>query len=215
MTAPDGTNPPFGQISTGDNTQIYVHSGAGSIAAGGQVGPALTFGLPRTVLPDADALAQRRSDLLFGFYEQARAQATQTFRLAMIFMSLGAVILLVGSTLALFKSGEGQANSVAAMSALAGVVVTTCGGAFAVQAHRARLHVAEHAERMHEDMRSDRTLAHAVTLIETLQHGQERERITAIAALRALGVDPTSPELASEMLPQQHLPVLPPIPPPF
>lgn len=161
--------------------------------------------------PDRDALADRRESFLFRFYEQALSQHSKTFRLSMVFMSLGTVLLLLGASIALFQ-GAGRPQSAAVLSSLTGVVITGCGGAFAVQAAKARRHVTDQADKLHEALIADRTLAQAVDLIDSLEQGDERQRLLAIAALRALGVDPATADNAAQMLPSQQEPprMLPP-----
>ena len=81
-----------------------------------------------------------RQTFLNEFRQQALRQAGSTFKLSMLFISAGSVILLLGAALVLLRHGSSAGDTAGLMTGLSGVLVSTCGGAFAVHANRAQLH---------------------------------------------------------------------------
>jgi hypothetical protein len=84
----------------------------------------------------------QRVSFFFDFLKQALRQAETTFRLSVIFMSAGAVILIVGGGLALANQ---HSSYLPTLTSLSGLLITSCGGAFAVHSNRARKHLTQQA----------------------------------------------------------------------
>ncbi|MFH8368490.1 hypothetical protein [Streptomyces sp. NPDC018031] len=156
---------------------------------------------PRVSEREPEDPADRRQTFFFDFLGQALGQARTSFRLSALFMSAGAVLVLVGGALALAGANDPNAGYLPVLTSLAGAVITSCGGAFALHANRARRHLTAQAERVHEGMRADLTLGQTLGLIDRVDDPDLRDRLKSVAALRALGLGPDPDTVASRLLP--------------
>ncbi|MFF8813173.1 TRADD-N-associated membrane domain-containing protein [Streptomyces pactum] len=183
--------------------------GPGPAAGGTTSGPGSHQPVPTSGVPDPRAPGQvaagpadPRQDFFVGFLGQALGQARTTFRLSALFMSAGAVLVLVGGALALASAGDPQADYLPVATALGGVMITGGGGAFALRADRARRHLAEQAERVHESMRADLTLGQTLGLIDRVDDQALRDRLKSVTAMRVLGLGPDPDTVTGRLLPQ-------------
>jgi len=161
------------------------------------------FGV-RRIRDDSDDLAKSRQSFLFDFYRQALRQADITFRMSLIFMSIGAVIVLCGGIIAFIRAGGVQHDTIAVVTALSGILISSCGGAFAIHANRARRHLTRQAERMEADLQADRKLSQTLKLIEEVDDPQLRDRLKSVTAMRVLSLDPDPENVANHLLARQH-----------
>ncbi|GGK79109.1 hypothetical protein Sme01_22220 [Sphaerisporangium melleum] len=146
-------------------------------------------------------LAELRQEFLFDFLRQALRQAETTFRLSVIFMSAGAAILLAGGGLALYNAGVVGRSYVPLLTGLSGVLITACGGAFAVHSNRARKHLTDQAKRVHENIQDDLAFSQALDLINEVKDVELRDRLKSVTAMRVLGVRPDPGEITNRVLP--------------
>ncbi|MFH9349451.1 hypothetical protein [Kitasatospora sp. NPDC017646] len=142
-----------------------------------------------------------RERFLAAFRAQALAQAGSTFRLSMFFVSAGSAILLCGAALVLLRHGSAADSTAGLMTGLSGVLISTCGGAFALHANRARKHLTAQADQVGEELRSDRTLEQTLAMIDHIEDPVIRDRLRSITAMRTLGLAPTPEDVASRVLP--------------
>ncbi|WP_410670654.1 TRADD-N-associated membrane domain-containing protein [Amycolatopsis sp. cmx-4-68] len=199
-----GSNSPQGPQGRGAGSNpvensINVYSSGNFIQAGeigGEVHVHRLDGGPA----DKDDLARGRQSFLFDFYGQALRQSATTFRMSVIFMSIGAVIVLTGGALALMRLGSGSQGSVAILTALGGVIIGTCGGAFAVHANRARKHLTRQAEKMERDLQDDRKLEQTLRLIDQVEDPNLRDRLKSVTAMRVLDIGPDSESVTNHLL---------------
>ncbi|MFE3052339.1 hypothetical protein [Nocardia sp. NPDC059239] len=174
--------------------------------------------LLRRPKPPVDAAAQKLQ-FSFRFLNHSLWQSTITFALSMIITTAGAVILLLGASMALRHVGEQRVNYTGVVTGLSGVIITTCGGAFSVQANKARQHAKEQVKQVHEDLKED--LAYdrqqreqareqekkdqandrAAVKIDKIKDDDLRDRLLAISALNELGLTPNPVDLT------KHLPM--------
>jgi hypothetical protein len=180
---------------------IIAASGSQTINIGQVSGNQFGEVEPRPV-PEEVHDAQRQS-FLFDFLKQALKQAETTFRLSVAFMSGGAIILLVGGALALANAGNPDWSYLPVLTSLSGLLITSCGGAFALHSNRARKHLTEQAERIHTEMRADVTLEQTLTLIDRVDNPELRDRLRSVAAMRSLGFTPEASDVADRLLPPQ------------
>ncbi|WP_123965201.1 TRADD-N-associated membrane domain-containing protein [Streptomyces sp. TLI_185] len=145
--------------------------------------------------------AAQRQTFLFDFLRQALKQAETTFRLSVAFMSGGAIILLVGGALALANAGNQEWSYLPVLTSLSGLLISSCGGAFALHSNRARKHLTEQAERIHGEMRADLTLEQTLSLIDRVDDVELRDRLKSVAAMRSLGFMPEASDVADRILP--------------
>ncbi|MGM1057849.1 TRADD-N-associated membrane domain-containing protein [Saccharothrix sp. Mg75] len=166
----------------------------------GNVVQSVQFGGRVTLDGKIDAYSERRQSFLFDFYSQAFKQAEITFRMSFIFMAIGAAVVLVGGGLALLRGGGPGLNYAALVSSVSGVIIGTCGGAFALHANRARKHLTEQAEKIEKDLQSDRRVQQTLQLIEQVDDQVLRDRLKSVTAMRALDVEPDAQTVTSHLL---------------
>jgi hypothetical protein len=160
-----------------------------------------------------------RERFLSDFRLQALKQAETTFRLSVWFMSAGAVILLAGGVLALMRHGASAAGAATLMTSLAGVLIGTCGGAFAVHANRARRHLTAQAEKIDSQLAlklerdaqrsdrdeqrevADRTFEKVVALIDRVDDPATKDRLKSMLAMQALQLAPEPNQAAGMVMP--------------
>ncbi|KUJ66926.1 hypothetical protein ACZ90_31325 [Streptomyces albus subsp. albus] len=156
---------------------------------------------PAPAATASGGLTTRRQDFFFSFLGQALKQAETTFRLSAVFMSAGALMVLLGAGLALANAGDPDASYLPALTSLSGALIGTCGGAFALHSGRARRHLTVQAERVHESMQADLTLDQTLALIDGVEDHALRDRLKSVTALRVLGLGPDPETAASRLLP--------------
>ncbi|TMR22798.1 hypothetical protein ETD86_10250 [Nonomuraea turkmeniaca] len=170
-----------------------------------QVGRDQHIYLPPESQPSAETeLAKQRQSFFFDFLRQALKQAEATFRLSVIFMSAGAVILLTGGVLALINAGNPDWSYLPLLTSLSGLLITTCGGAFALHANRARKHLTVQAERIHENIQADSALAQALELIDRVDDPVLRDRLKSFTAMRVLNLQPEPSQVADQLFAAQQ-----------
>ncbi|MEV5832216.1 hypothetical protein [Nocardia sp. NPDC052112] len=148
-------------------------------------------------------LEVRRQTFFYEFLRQALSQAENTFRISMIFMSAGAVILLIGAALALTNAGKQDGNHTPIVTSLGGVLIATCGGAFTIHANRARNHLTKQADLIYQNMQSDHTLKQALQLIDQVEDKDLRDRLKCITIVRVLGMNEEPINVTSHFLSNQ------------
>jgi hypothetical protein len=153
---------------------------------------------------DRDAIAVRRQSFLFDFYRQAFLQDGTTFRFSLIFMSLGAVIVLGGGVMAVMHLGGFERSGPGLITALSGAIIGSCGGAFALHANRARRHLTQQAEKMESDLRDDRKLEQTLRLIDEVTDAELRNRLKSLIALRLLDLHRDPGSIVNHLLDLQN-----------
>ncbi len=137
----------------------------------------------RGLLVDA---VEVREKFIGKFLAQALRQAEATFRLSVIFMSVGGLIVLTAGILALAHSPNPGQFPVALVSGLGGALVGASGAAFAVRADKARKHLALQAERMHSEILDERRFTQVVALLSGIRDSELNDRARMSLALRIL-----------------------------
>ncbi|GGP43022.1 TRADD-N-associated membrane domain-containing protein [Saccharothrix coeruleofusca] len=166
----------------------------------GNVVQAVHVGARATSNPEGDGYSERRQSFLFNFYNQAFKQAEITFRMSLVFMGIGAIVVLAGGGLALLRGSGPGLNYAALVSSLSGAIIGTCGGAFALHANRARRHLTEQVEKIEKELQSDRRLQQTLQLIEQVDDSTLRDRLKSVTAMRALDVEPDAQAVTSHLL---------------
>jgi len=178
-----------------DSVHNYI-SGESVVQVGGVQHNVIIAGRDVT----SDDHVGRRQSFLFDFYGQALKQAGITFRMSLIFMSIGAVVVLVGAGLALMRGAHPGFNYAALLSGVSGVVIGSCGGAFALHANRARKHLTEQVEKIEKDLQADRRLQQTLSLIEQVDDRALRDRLKTVAAMRVLNFEPDAETVTNHLL---------------
>ncbi|MEV0245845.1 hypothetical protein AB0H76_04555 [Nocardia sp. NPDC050712] len=172
-------------IVTGNNANVEVNS---SQTAPGADSRHLELGI-------------QRQKFYFRFLQQALSQAETTFRFSVIFTIASALVLLAGAILTLIHADDESIQYPAIVTGLSGLLITTCGGAFAVRASRARDHLTRQADVIYEDIQSDHAMERANALINDVNDIELRDRLKSITAIQAMGLSPQPINL------EKHLPI--------
>lgn len=109
-------------------------------------------------------------------------------------------ILLSGGVLALINAGNPDWSFLSVLTGLRGLLITTCGGAFALHSNRARKHLTGQADRIHKNIESDQAFSLARSLIEQVEDPQLRDRLESFTALHILGITPEPSEVTERLL---------------
>ncbi len=171
----------------GDNAQINVTTVTSS-PAGVQIGAGF----------QAEA-ENPRARYYFRFLGQALTQSTVTFILSMLVATAGVTIVLFGAALAVTHASAKTSALPPILTSITGLAITTCGGAMAVHANRARRHAAQQAENIRQDMKSDQAFDRATTLIGQVDDPTLRNRLFALAAVNELGLSPHPIDLSEHL----------------
>lgn len=140
-----------------------------------------------------------RKDFLAKVRDLALSEASSAARLARIFTSLGAVIMLIGGALVVLRVGISHGTSTGWVTALGGVLIGTVGGAFRLHAKQERKNLDAEAARVVEELRSDYTREEALTLIDRIDDPVLRDRLRSITAMRTLGLAPSPEDVANRV----------------
>jgi len=135
---------------------------------------------------------RHRSEFVGDFLSQALRQASATFRLSLIFMGLGGVIVLTAGGLALTNAFGPANHTVALVSGIAGTIIGVCGAAFSRKADQARKHLAEQAERMHSQLIDERKYLQVADLLVGVKDANLNDRARISLALRIMGDEKAS-----------------------
>lgn len=114
------------------------------------------------------------------------------------------MILLTGGVLALMNTGNPDWSYLPLLTSLSGLLITTCGGAFALHSNRARKHLTVQAERIHENIQADTTLAQALDLIDRVDDVVLRDRLKSFTAMRVLNLQPEPSQVADHLFPTRE-----------
>lgn len=109
--------------------------------------------------------------------------------------------MLCGGVLALMRHGASAGSSAALMTSLGGVLIGTCGGAFAVHANRSRKHLTAQADRVSQELRADLTREQVLALIDRIDDPVARDRLRSFSAMQTLGLAPAAEEVTNRVFP--------------
>jgi hypothetical protein len=186
-----------GAVHFGDNL-----SGGGVQIGGGTQhivinGPAAAMGFPPAGRYDEDP----RQQFLGKVRDLALTEASSAARFARIFMSLGAVIVLLGGALAVLRVGISHGTSTGWVTALGGALVGTVGGAFRLHANHERKNLDREAAKVVEELHADHSREEALIMIDRVDDPVLRDRLRSITAMRTLGLAPGPDEVANRVFP--------------
>ncbi len=183
-SSPTAKQPAAPSVSVaGDYAQVHIHAE------------------PAKPPDEREDAAAQKVRYAFRFLNHALWQSTITFALSMAVTTAGSLILLVGAWLAVQHAGDQQSNYPSVITALSGVVITACGGAFTVQSNKARKHATEQTDRVREELKGDLAHERASKQIANIQDPDLRDRLLAISALKELDLSPAPVDL------DRHLPI--------
>lgn len=146
-------------------------------------------------------LAEQRQNFYFRFLGHAMLHANIAFLLAMLFTAVGALITIWGAVMLLLHAGDTTVDYTPVIATLSGLVVAGGGGAFALHAHKTRVHLTVRADQVREDIQCDVAFERATGLIDRVADADLKDRLLSLTAVKELGLSPTPIDL------NKHLPV--------
>jgi hypothetical protein len=179
-------------VQVGGYQNVVIHQSAGGVAGAGEI---------NFLRDDARAAEDPRQLFLSRVRDLALTEASSAAKLARVFMSLGAVIVLVGGALAVLRVGISHGTSTGWVTALGGVLVGTVGGAFRLHANHERKNLEREAAKVVEELHSDHSREEALVLIDRVEDPVLRDRLRSITAMRTLGLAPAPDEAAKWVSP--------------
>lgn len=135
--------------------------------------------------PTVSALDKQEA-ILREIYTQGLAQAKLSFRVSLIFASIGAVLLFFGVGLAIWRAPTDGQDYASVVSLVAGVVVNAVSSLFFVQSNRTRRDMAQQGAMLREESQEDRRFSGARELVGNIDDDDLRDRTTADIALRLM-----------------------------
>ncbi|SEO01020.1 TRADD-N-associated membrane domain-containing protein [Actinacidiphila rubida] len=136
-----------------------------------------------------------REDFLAAVRALALSEAKSVSLLSRVCMTAGAAIVLCGGLLALLNHG----GAVGPSTALGGVLVGTCGGAFALQSKRSHKRLTDEALRVSQELQLDHSREETLALIREIENPALRDRLRSMTAMRELGLAPAPEDAANRV----------------
>ncbi|GAA1075488.1 TRADD-N-associated membrane domain-containing protein [Nocardiopsis metallicus] len=190
------------QYVTGASIAGGIHVGSVNIHA-----PAPSVPGPPTA-PASSPRRERAQRFLVSVNEQALRHADNSFRMSMWVMGTGAFVIALGVLLSLlltlFITTETGAAATAMASGVTGGTVLSLGTALALHAHRSRKHLAEQAQKVHEELRLEDAVDRVLDITGSLSDPVQGDNLRMMAALRILGLEPTQESVRALMVAQQQ-----------
>jgi hypothetical protein len=129
---------------------------------------------------------EKQESILREIYTQGLAQARVSFRISIIFASVGAGFLLIGIGLAIFNADSNGSKYASIVAGTAGVVVNLTSGVFFVQSNRARKNMGDQGMLLREESQEDRRLNAAREFAGSISSIKLRDEVQAQLALKIL-----------------------------
>jgi hypothetical protein len=161
-----------------DSMRIAVESGGTAYVYPQQAGDPATIRASDTL--------QKQEAILREIYTQGLAQAKLSFRVSLIFLSLGALVLLLGASLAILKAPTTGDKYASIVVTVAGVVIDLTSSVFFVQSNRARKSMGDQGVMLREESQDDRRLSAARELAAAIESGELRDEVRADLARKLL-----------------------------
>lgn len=139
-----------------------------------------------------ERLGDRRDDftpILVEYYAYGLTQARSSFATSQRFAGVGAVILLVGVALAVWKAEAGGEFYLGIVTSSTGLVTTLIGQLFHRRADIALQHMADQTASLRDDRRAAETTQQAIGLLETVEDSELRARLQAGLIMKLSGAE--------------------------
>ncbi|TVT60121.1 hypothetical protein FNH05_04915 [Amycolatopsis rhizosphaerae] len=137
----------------------------------------------------ASASLEKQEAILREIYTQGLAQAKVSFKVSIIFASIGSSLLLLGIGLAVFYARSNGEQYASIVAGTAGIVTNLTSGVFFVQSNRARANMATQGTMLREESQEDRRLNAARELAGAIDDEELRNQTRATLARTLLKVD--------------------------
>ncbi|WP_431871516.1 TRADD-N-associated membrane domain-containing protein [Nocardiopsis eucommiae] len=171
--------------------------------------PAMGGALPQTRSPAGRPDQRRRAqDFLVSVNEQALRHADDSFRMSMVVMGTGALVIAIGVVLSLIlallsTTGAGSVTAVLASSVTGGTILSL-GTALALHSHRSRKHLADQAQKVHDELRLEEAIDRVMDITSSLNDPTQGDNLRMMAALRILGLEPTQESVSALIQAQRN-----------
>ncbi|GAA1672848.1 TRADD-N-associated membrane domain-containing protein [Streptomyces yatensis] len=149
------------------------------------------------------SLPERRQKFHFDFLNHTLKQAEWTFRLSVLFMTGGSLIILAGGVLALVHAGNPDLSYLPLVTSLTGALITVGGGALALHSKRTMANLTKAAEDNEKKIDIDHKLEIATTFIDRVADSKQRDDLNSAAAMKALDMDAAPEMMVNRLLPEQ------------
>ncbi|MFD8332592.1 hypothetical protein ACFV42_07990 [Streptomyces solisilvae] len=150
------------------------------------------------------SLPERRQKFHFDFLNHTLKQAEWTFRLSVLFMTGGSLIILAGGgVLALVHAGNPDLSYLPLVTSLTGALITIGGGALALHSKRTMANLTKAAEDNEKKIDIDHKLEIATTFIDRVADSKQRDDLNSAAAMKALSMDAAPEMMVNRLLPEQ------------
>ncbi|GAA1099180.1 TRADD-N-associated membrane domain-containing protein [Streptomyces javensis] len=197
-TTDDDDGIPESGISGGMVHRSVVQSGVISNIHIGSVNSGHVYQASRDL-----SLPERRQKFHFDFLNHTLKQAEWTFRLSVLFMTGGSLIILAGGVLALVHAGNPDLSYLPLVTSLTGALITVGGGALALHSKRTMANLTKAAEDNEKKIDIDHKLEIATTFIDRVADSKQRDDLNSAAAMKALGMDAAPEMMVNRLLPEQ------------
>lgn len=200
------TQPPPQSVIVAGSGNVTINSGeAVQSTQGPPLAPALA---PPDVPPPLPGSSDRRSEFVYGSYEDERKEAKLMFWLSLAVTAMAAIIALSAAGIALFHGGD---QSTKWVTSIVSTVVALAGGVWHKHARDAREKVSEHVERVEKQVHEDDLYEKTNARIDRIQDPQMRDRANAATLVAELGFRADPDTLTDRVIgPFATAPVLPP-----
>ncbi|SED07129.1 helix-turn-helix domain-containing protein [Streptomyces melanosporofaciens] len=122
------------------------------------------------------SLPERRQKFHFDFLNHTLKQAEWTFRLSVLFMTGGSLIILAGGVLALVHAGNPDLSYLPLVTSLTGALITVGGGALALHSKRTMANLTKAAEDNEKKIDIDPASAVRPQVPRRVRHPAQRRR---------------------------------------
>jgi hypothetical protein len=121
--------------------------------------------------------ADKNLEILVEIYGQAISQMKTSFLLSQAFAAIGALILLTGVALAIFRASTNGQQIAAILTTVVGFVTNLTAGLFFVQSNRARKHLERQADQLRSDVRLGEITTQAEAVVEKVEDSARRDEL--------------------------------------
>lgn len=160
------------------------------IHVSGGVGGDVLINVPENEIDFATKRASesiiKQEAILREMYTQGLEQARFSFRVSLVFASVGAGILLYGVFLAVTHAASDGKQYASIVTGLTGVVINLTSGLFFIQSNKARETMAQQGALLRDESREDRKVTTARELAATISGVELRDEVRAELARRLI-----------------------------
>ncbi|GAA0284029.1 TRADD-N-associated membrane domain-containing protein [Cryptosporangium japonicum] len=129
--------------------------------------------------PLVEGVLENRNNFMSAFLQSALLEARVTFYLSILFLAIGASLILIAAIVGTARFWSGDSIVVSVVPGAIGVVLSGMGGVLASRADKARNHAAEQANLVGAHWNAETQLAQAVLIAEAIDDDALRNNVRA------------------------------------